>query len=419
MSKANLLGASGLVLAIGAGMMTEGCGRGNNPVIPVSPDSFNLKAHAVTFSAIDAKTGLVIPGANLTFGMSGPSDLSTAAGTAFTSAKVNQGAVTVYTDSTAAVTASATAANYLAGAATVFASRARTIGAVPLIKLSDLPSGVTSSKIGSATRVNYDIATALQYVAGSGKLAGTDSVLKFSAVSALTSNADTLSLKATGSSAPVYFLPVGTANWTSKGPLVVTNGAVKIASPNAGTWAVATKLPATTVTFGFSKAVNYDAIVTLSADGWTRTFRSGGDSSVKVAGVPTGVSVSITATFAGKQQYFLSSHTFAANENFDLNFAVTPAGASQTFIAKCLDGTVPTDLAPGFSVIVLNGSSEIGHALVGPNEVKVSGLPTTPHNYIVPTLDRSYNFVPGNSPITVNIDCPNKVLTGATGGSGT
>jgi hypothetical protein len=181
---------------------------------------------------------------------------------------------------------------------------------------------------------------------------------------------------------------------------------------------VATKLPSTTVSFGFSKSANYDAVITLSVDGWSRTFRSGGDSSVKVVGVPTGVQVSIAATFAGKSAYF-NTHTFAASESFDLNYAVTPAGASQTFIAKCLDGTVPTDLTPGFTVVVLNGSLEIGHAVVGPNQVTVSGLPSTRHNYLVPTLDLEYTYVPGSAPITVQIDCPNKILTGATGGSGT
>jgi hypothetical protein len=418
MNTAKIIGSLGLVLAIGVGVFTEGCGRGSNPVTAVTADSFNLKAHAVTFTAIDAKTGLIIPGSNVTFNVKGPSDVSTATGTVFTSTKVTQGAVTVYTDSTAAVTGSVSADGYLSGAATVFASRAKTIGAVPLIKLSALPTGVTSSKIGTATRVDYDIATALSYVAGSGKLAGTDSVLVFSAVSALTAAVDTISLTASGSSASVYFLAVGASDWTSKGPLVVSNGAVKIASPAAGTWAVATKLPSTTVSFGFSKSLNYDAVITLSIDGWSRSFRSGGDSSVKVAGVPTGVQVSVAASFSGKSAYF-NTHTFTASETFDLNYAVTPAGASQTFIAKCVDGTVPTDLTPGFSVVVLNGSLEIGHALVGPNTVTVSGLPTTQHNYLVPTLDVLYTFVPGTAPITVQIDCPNKVLTGATGGSGT
>ena len=418
MKTAKFLGPLGLVLLTGAGFVTEGCGRGNNPVIPVSADSFNLKAHAVTFTAIDAKTGLIIAGSNLTFSVKGPSDVSTAASTPFLSAKVTQGAVTVYTDSTATLTATATATNYLPGAATVFASRARTVGAVQLIKLTSLPNGVTSSKIGSATRLNYDIATGLSYVPGSGKLAGSDSVLVFSAVSGLTAAADTLSLKATGTTAAVYFLAIGASDWSFSGNAAVSGGVVKLTKPAAGTWAVATKLPATTVNFGFSKSANYDAIVTLSLDGWTRSFRSGGDSSVKVAGVPTGVSVQISASFGGKQAY-LNTHTFAASESFDLNYAVTPAGASQTFIAKCLDGTVPTDLKPGFAVLVLTGSSEIGHALVGPNAVTVSGLPNTLHNYIVPTLDKSYDYIPGSAPITVQIDCPNKILTGATGGSGT
>lgn len=418
MKKLTALAPAGLVLTILAGMSFSGCGRGSNPVIPVTADSFNLKAHAVTFSAVDAKTGQIISGSNLRFAVSGPSDVSTAAGSPFAAATVNQGSVTIYTDSTAAVTASATAANHLAGAASVYASRARTVGAVQLINLNALPAGVTSKRMGPVTRVDYDIATGLAYVAGSGKLAGTESVLKFSAVAALTAATDTMSLTATGSSANVYFLPAGASEWTSRGPLVVANGAVKIANPAAGTWAVATTLPSTTVNFTFSRSTNYDAIITLSADGWTRTFRSGGDSSVRVQGVPTGISVKVVAKFNGTQAYFIT-RTFAANETFDLNYVVTPAGATQTFIAKCLDGTVPTDLAPGFSVLVLNDRSEIGHTLVGPNETRVSGLPGGLHNYLVPTLDRSYNFVPGTNPITIQIDCPNKIITGATGGSGT
>lgn len=431
MKKTRLLLPVGVGLALVVGTSLVGCGSGsdNGSVTPISNVTFSLKAHAVTFSAVDAKTGAVIKAAPVTVTLVGPGDLSDALGRATASFTAHKGAVTAYTDSTAEVTAAATVNGYLPGSASIYASRAQNVGAVKLINLSAPPTGVTVTSLAVAARsqgtaaasgyrVDFDVASALAYVPGSGEVAGIPGVaLKFSSVSALTAGVSNLALAATGTSAEVYYLAPGASAWADKGAFAVANGSVTIPTAAAGTWAVASAIPAGTVTFGFSKSIGYDAEVTLSADGWTRTFRSAGDSVVRLTGVPTNVSLKVTASFKGTQTYFIN-HVFAAGETFDLNYAVTPAGASQTFVVKCIDGNVPSDFTPGVPLLVLNNGSEIGAAIVGPNVTTVSGLGSTVHTYQVPLLDAAWSFTPSSATIVINVDCVTHMITGATGASG-
>jgi len=431
MKKMRLLLPVGVGLVLVAGTSLVGCGSGSDSgstVTPISTVTFSLKAHAVTFSAVDAKTGTVISAAPVAVTLVGPGDLSDALGRATTSFTAHKGAVTAYTDATAEVTAAATADGYLPSSASVYVSRAQNVGAVKLVKLSAPPTGVTVASLATAARaqgaaaasgyrVDFNVATALAYVPGSGAVAGvSDAVLKFSSVSALTVGGSDLSLAATGTKAEVYYLAPGASAWTDKGTFTVANGSVTVPTAAAGTWAVASTIPAGTVTFGFSKSIGYDAEVTLSAGGWTRTFRSAGDSVVRLTGVPTGVSLKVTASFNGTQLYLIN-HVFAAGETFDLNYAVTPAGASQTFVAKCTDGNVPSDFTPGVPLLVFNNGSEVGAVIVGPNVTTVSGLGSTAHAYQVPLLDATWSFTPSSATIVIKVDCVTHIITGATGAS--
>lgn len=406
-------------LTLTAGIALVGCGSGKSPVVPTTPETFNLKAHSVTFTVVDAKTDEVISHKQVIFGYGGPSDLSNASGTLSTSATVTRGGVSVYTDNTTNVFASATATGYLPASASVYASRANNVGVVKLLNLSALPGGVTSSKVGGVTRLDFDVATGLAFVPGSGIVSGTpDSVLVFQAVSAITGNLSNFSLPATGVDASVYYLAPAAAEWVAIGSKPVSSGQVTLASAVPGTWAVATAIPASTVTFSFSKSVGYDAVVSLSGEGWIRSFRTGGDTSVTVRGVPVGASVEVAAKFNGKQAYF-NTHAFVENETFDLSYAISPAGTSQTFVAQCTDGTVPENLSTGFPVVVLKDDTETGFALVSSNPVTVRGLGAGLQTYIVPTLDKTWTFVPGPTSIKILIDCSKRIITGATGGSGT
>lgn len=416
MKKTRHLLPVGLVLVTGASLIGCGSGSDSSAVTPISTVTFSMKAHAVTFSAVDAKTGAVITSAPVAVKLAGPSDLSDALGHATTSFTARKGAVTAYTDSTGNVTAAASVSGYLPASASVYASRAQNVGAVKLVKLSAPPAGITVTSFGTGSRVDFDVAMGLAYVPGSGAVAGSDAVLKFSSVSALTVDGSNLSLAATGTSAEVYYLAPGASAWADKGTFTVANGAVTIPTAAAGTWAVASAIPAGTVTFSFSKSIGYDAEVTLSADGWTRTFRSAGDSTVRLTGVPTNVSLNVTASFKGAQTYF-NKHSFTAGETFDLNYAVTPAGASQTFVVKCTDGNVPSDFTPGVPLLVLNNGSEVGAAIVGPNVTTVSGLGSTVHTYQVPLLDAAWSFTPSSATIEIKVDCLTHIITGATGAS--
>ena len=429
MKKTRLLLPVGLVLVAGTSLI--GCGSGSDSgstVTPISTVTFSLKAHAVTFSAVDAKTGAVITTAPVAVTLAGPSDLSDALGRATTSFTAHKGAVTAYTDATAEVTAAATANGYLPGSASIYVSRAQNVGAVKLVKLSAPPTGVTVTSLATAARsqgtaaasgyrIDFDVATALAYVPGSGTVAGVaDAVLKFSSVSALTVGGSDLSLVATGTNAEVYYLAPGASAWTDKGAFTVTNGSVTVPKAVAGTWAVARAIPAGTVAFSFSKSIGYDAEVTLSADGWTRSFRSAGDSIVRLIGIPTNLSLNVTASFKGAQTYF-NKHSFTDGETFDLNYAVTPAGASQTFVAKCTDGNVPTDFKPGVPVLVFNNGAEMGAVMVGPGVTTVSGLGSNVHTYQVPLLDAAWSFTPSSATIVLTVDCVTHIITGATGAS--
>lgn len=430
MKKTRLLLPVGLVLVAGTSLIGCGSGSDNGAVTPISTVTFSLKAHAVTFSAVDAKTGAVITTTPVAVTLAGATDLSDALGHATTSFTAHKGAVTVYTDATAEVTAAAAASGYLPGSSSVYASRAQNVGAVKLVKLSAPPAGVTVTSLAVAARaqganaasgyrIDFDVATALAYVPGAGTVAGVPNVaLKFSSVSALTVGVSNLTLAATGTNAEVYYLAPGASAWIDKGAFAVANGSVTVPTAAAGAWAVATAIPASTVTFSFSKSIGYDAEVTLAADGWTRTFRSAGDSMVRLTSVPTNLSLNVTASFKGAQTYF-NKHSFTAGETFDLNYAVTPAGASQTFVAKCTDGNVPADFKPGVPVLVFNNGAEMGAVMVGPSVTTVSGLGSNVHTYQVPLLDGAWSFTPSSATIVLTVDCVTHIITGATGASGT